>query len=145
MSYHFLKILKYYECMGIRVLQDHQSSSRPIPRPFLHIKQIVCSAQPASIYRNVCYLVRITKKSMQPQLRPGWRQIVVQCSTNWCTCVRTALYRVVVLFYFHYSTTIKCYNDIVNSNRIIFNCSSLKLPLILYTNSLNCAVHGTVK
>ena len=25
------------------------------------------------------------KKSMQPELRPGWRQVVVQCITNRCT------------------------------------------------------------
>ena len=37
------------------------------------------------------FSVRIIKKSTQTQLRPGWCQLSVQCSTNCCSCVHCLL------------------------------------------------------
>ena len=43
-------------------------------------------------------LIRAHCNWLQPQLRQGRRQLVVQCSTNRCTCVCTALYRIALIF-----------------------------------------------
>jgi hypothetical protein len=79
------------------------------------------SAQPASIYRNVCLCVCTDYKKVGEvvltTLRPGWRQvlqykctvaggqficIVVQLVQSKCVCytgVRTAFYRIAVIFF----------------------------------------------
>ena len=81
------------------------------------------SAQPASIYRNVCVLVSADYKKVGEvvltTLRPGWRQVLqykctvaggqficvvvqlVQAKCVCCTCVRTAFYHVAVIFPIH--------------------------------------------
>ena len=89
---------------------------------YISSEDFLGSAQPASIYRTVrCPLVRITKKCLkfsEPLLRPDWRQFL-QCKCTQdsspvhkynCTkhsvyatlgeakCVRTAFYRVAVIF-----------------------------------------------
>jgi hypothetical protein len=82
------------------------------------------SAQPASIYRNVCLSVCLSvctdyKKVGEvvlTTLRPGWRQVLkykctvaggqficvvvqlVQAKCVCCTCVHTAFYHVAVIF-----------------------------------------------
>ena len=83
----------------------------------------LCSAQPASIYRNVCLSVclsvcadytKVVEVALTT-LRPGWRQVLlykctaahgqficvavqlVQAKCVCCTCVRTAFYRVAVI------------------------------------------------
>ena len=57
-------------------------------------------------------------------MRPGWRKVVVQFSTNRCTCVRTALYHIAGIFN-KYKMTMGLL--IANKARQIFCVASCKL------------------